>query len=166
MLDEPTNDLDIATLDILRDCLQDFSGGVLLVSHDRFFMNEIATQILAFGPKGTEAEGRIEKFASLEQWENWHETLEKVDSRAAASAAKKAEEKKKKLGYLEQRELDGMESKIHQAEASLAECQKELADPAHGSNAARLQELSSLIAELTREIDQMYSRWSELSSRA
>ena len=166
VLDEPTNDLDIATLDILRDCLSDFGGGVLLVSHDRFFMNEIASQILAFGPKGTEAEGKIEKFASLDQWESWHEGLEKIDPSAVAAAAQPAQDSgKKKLGYLEQREFDGMEAKIHAAEAKLAELQRALADPANASNAARLQELSDAIGTASREIDAFYARWSELSGR-
>ncbi|HKY62509.1 MAG TPA: ABC-F family ATP-binding cassette domain-containing protein, partial [bacterium] len=75
VLDEPTNDLDIATLDLLRDSLREFPGAVLLVTHDRFFLNEVADRILAFGPEESSAAGELVAFASLEQWENWQEGL-------------------------------------------------------------------------------------------
>jgi len=168
VLDEPTNDLDIATLDVLRDCLMDFPGAVLLVTHDRFFLNEIATQILAFGPKGTKAEGQLTPFASLDQWEAWHSDLEattplrgqeeKFDSPISA-------EKKKKLSYKEQREFDGLEAKIHQAEARLLGLRREMELPENASNAPFLVELSQKISELETEIEGLYRRWAELESR-
>ncbi|MGZ3741388.1 MAG: ATP-binding cassette domain-containing protein, partial [Bdellovibrionota bacterium] len=67
VLDEPTNDLDIKTLDLLQDVLQEFNGAVLLATHDRYFMDQVATTILGFGvnPKGSRT---IEKFANLAQW--------------------------------------------------------------------------------------------------
>ncbi len=169
VLDEPTNDLDIATLDVLEDCLKDFAGAVLLVTHDRFFLNEIATQILAFGPKGTQAEGEITTFASLDQWEGWHNSLE------ASPISRKVTEnldqpsgsgKKKKLGYLEQREFDGLEAKIHEAEAQLLELRNLSGLPENSSNANRLIELTQQIAALEIKIETLYHRWAELENRS
>src|SRR5581483_6419954 len=73
VLDEPTNDLDLPTLDVLEDALAHFEGAVLLVTHDRYFLDQIATQILAFHTKPGE-EGRVTAFAGLDQWEAWRPT--------------------------------------------------------------------------------------------
>jgi ATP-binding cassette subfamily F protein uup len=166
VLDEPTNDLDIVTLDLLRDSLQEFPGAVLLVTHDRFFLDEVAHQILAFAPAETAAEGEVVAFASLEQWENWREGLAEKKSAAIKAARGSAAASKKKLGYLEQREFDGMEKQIEGAEARLREKQAILEAPETASDAARLQELSHEIAALEAEIEGLYRRWSELGSRA
>jgi ATP-binding cassette subfamily F protein uup len=169
VLDEPTNDLDIATLDVLEDCLKDFTGAVLLVTHDRFFLNEIAAQILAFGPKGTREEGHITAFASLDQWEAWHADLEALPS--FRESAEKSDQssppvKKKKLGYMEQREFDGLEAKIHEAEARLSGLRAESELPENSSNSSRLLELSQQIMALEAEIEGLYHRWAELENRS
>lgn len=87
VLDEPTNDLDLGILALLEDCLTEFEGAVLLVTHDRFFLDRVATQILAFHPAG---DGRTEYFSSLSQWEEWHEketkSLEKVKKPVAVAS--------------------------------------------------------------------------------
>ncbi len=168
VLDEPTNDLDIATLEVLRNCLAEFPGAVLLVSHDRYFLHEIANRILAFGPPGSSAAGQIVAFASLEQWEDWHEALawDASPTRGEAAAVKREEtEKKKKLSYLEQREFDGMEAKIHEAEAKAAALRAELESPANASQAALLLELSEKLAAAEREVEALYRRWAELEAK-
>ncbi|MFO1464170.1 MAG: ABC-F family ATP-binding cassette domain-containing protein [bacterium] len=168
VLDEPTNDLDIATLEILQDCLKDFPGAVLLVSHDRYFLNEVCNRILAFGPQGSSAEGEIVAFASLEQWEDWHAALEYPSEKPAEPRPAKRDvpEKKKRLSYLEQREFDGMEARIHEAETKAAALRAESETPANLSNAQRLLELSAALAEAEREIEALYRRWAELEARA
>ncbi|MCE9624840.1 MAG: ATP-binding cassette domain-containing protein, partial [Deltaproteobacteria bacterium] len=169
VLDEPTNDLDIATLEVLQNCLLDFPGAVLLVSHDRYFMNAIANRILAFAPQGTTAEGEIVAFASLDQWEAWHEGLETKEEAAKAAAKKSGaapSAKKRKMSYNDQREFDGMEAKIHQAEARLEGLKSEHGDPANFSNAKRLLELSGEITALETEIEGLYRRWAELEALA
>ncbi|KAB2840232.1 ABC-F family ATP-binding cassette domain-containing protein, partial [bacterium] len=169
VLDEPTNDLDIATLEVLQNCLAEFPGAVLLVSHDRYFLHEIANRILAFGPPGSSAAGQIVAFASLEQWEDWHATLEwnEAPGRAEAAASKReGGEKKKKLSYLEQREFDGMEAMIHEAEAKAAALRAELESPANASQAALLLELSEKLAAAEREVEALYRRWAELEAKA
>jgi len=80
VLDEPTNDLDMATLTVLQDCLTDFEGALLLVTHDRYFLDQVANKILAFPPlKPTRSKdsGTLVSFADLSQWESWFEEKEK-----------------------------------------------------------------------------------------
>ncbi len=166
VLDEPTNDLDISTLDLLRDCLTDFPGAVLLVTHDRFFLNEVATQILAFGPQGSNEAGSITTFASLDQWETWHRRLEPAANSENASAAVTEKSKgKKKLGYLEQREFDGMEAKIQELEDQVLALRKESEKPEVVTDAKRLLELSESITELESKMNGHYARWAELEKK-
>lgn len=169
VLDEPTNDLDIATLEILQNCLEDFPGAVLLVSHDRFFLNAISNRIIAFGPMDSSAAGQVLSFASLDQWEDWHENLEWSSTHSAKSrnTAEKTTipEKKKKLGYLEQREFEGMEAKIHETETRAAALRAELEKPENASQSALLMELSEKIAATDSEIEGLYRRWAELEAK-
>lgn len=168
VLDEPTNDLDITTLDLLQEVLQEFKGAVLIATHDRYFMDQVANVILGFGvnAKG----GRtIERFANLAQWEAWHDGQEELQRRAlkiesekpAATASSPAA--KKKLGFKEQRELDGMEDTIAKAEARLAELTAESTKPEVAANASKLLELTQEMSRQQQEIDRLYRRWDELS---
>jgi ATP-binding cassette subfamily F protein uup len=167
VMDEPTNDLDLQTLDILAEVLQEFKGAVLLVTHDRYFLSQVANLILAFGtnPKGEKV---IESFINLEQWEAWHENQpvlkqEKVAERAAP--VKSESGKKKKLSYKDQRELDGMEAAIKAAEDRLAEIVKASNDPANASNARKLTDLAEEMAKAQKEVDRLYARWAELEKQ-
>lgn len=171
VLDEPTNDLDMKTLHVLEEALEEFSGAVLLVTHDRFFLDRVATKILGIG-LNTQQEKVIEAFASLGQWQAWFEKnreLAKQKIRTQERAAKdalKAAPKKIKLGFNEQRELAGMESAILAAETKLHSLQAETQDPIVTSNAKRLLELTQECAQLESEIERLYKRWAELSARA
>src|SRR6185503_2299374 len=89
VLDEPTNDLDLATLGVLEDALQSFDGAVLLVTHDRYFLDQVATELVAFGTRPG-ALGKLTKLADLAQWETWHaaeSTLGKLDLKREAKNA-------------------------------------------------------------------------------
>jgi ATP-binding cassette subfamily F protein uup len=171
VLDEPTNDLDMATLNVLQDVLTDFPGAVLLVSHDRYFLDQVATKILAFPLREAQA-GRLVPCVGLEQWEEWHarekQALEAAAKAAAAPARRDAvtplPAKKKKLGFKEQRELDGMEATIHAAEAELARLTRESASPENALKPGKLRELTAAMAEAQARVDQLYARWSELES--
>jgi ATP-binding cassette subfamily F protein uup len=165
VLDEPTNDLDLATLGVLEECLREFGGAVLLVAHDRYFLDQVATRILAFPPGG----GNPVPFADLSQWEDWHEAraaeqerAAKAASKVAAPAATPSPASKKRLGYKEQRELDSMEGNIQAAEEKLARLTEESGRPENLSNAVKLSELTSQMAETQAEIDRLYARWAEL----
>ena len=172
VLDEPTNDLDMATLNVLEECLSDFAGAVILVTHDRYFLDQVATQILAFGSPGPE-EGKIVSFASLEQWEVWHEEQKKmllktpmkgVVSESTTGIATQTPRRKSKLGFNEQRELDTMEETIHGLEEKLKKLTVESALPEVATNATRLVEVTGEMHRLQAEIERLYHRWSELEA--
>ncbi len=167
VLDEPTNDLDITTLDLLQEVLLEFKGAVLIATHDRYFMDQVANMILGFGvnAKGTRT---IEKFANLVQWEAWHDgqaewlrLAQKAENAKRDSAPAPAA--KKKLGFKDQRELDGMEDAIALAEARLAELTAESVKPEIAANAPKLLELTEAMARQQKEIERLYRRWDELT---
>jgi ATP-binding cassette subfamily F protein uup len=162
VLDEPTNDLDLATLAVLEESLTGFDGAVLLVTHDRYFLDQVATTILAFSP-----EGQIVPFASVAQWETWRAERAAAERprEAAASPASKPASSRRKLSYLEQREYEGIEAAIAAAETALAQAKADSEDPAHASNAARLVELFATIDTRQAEVDRLYTRWSELEAK-
>ena len=113
VLDEPTNDLDRTTLSVLQECLTDFPGAILLVTHDRYFLDQVATEILAFGLEQSHSKNLI-SFASLSQWETWHANQLKKNKTSVKKNQKintKTEPttsslKKKKLTFKETKELE------------------------------------------------------------
>ena len=168
VLDEPTNDLDIATLQVLENVLTDFTGSLLLVSHDRFFVDRVCNKILAFPPRGSQT-GEIVPFADLLQWKAWHEEQLRAGGKTAAQLATRpagqAEgSKKKRLGFKEQRELDGMETTIHTLEAELAQVTEQSGLPEYSSNSVKLNELTGKMASLQSRIDDLYVRWGQLEA--
>ncbi len=166
VLDEPTNDLDMATLDVLQDCLIDFEGAVILVTHDRYFLDQVATEILAFSEASP---GHVTKFADLAQWENW--VQEKGDKKKLPRSTEPQEkpltpspDKKRKLGFKEARELAQMEENIFALETQLERLQEDSQLPENLSSASRLSELYKAISEKQLEIDRLYARWAELEA--
>ncbi len=163
VLDEPTNDLDLMTLAVLEEALVDFPGCALVVSHDRWFLDRVATGILAF-----EGDGKVGFYEG-----NYSDYLAKYaptptrDARKlkTGTTAEPAPTKKpKKLSYKDQREWDGMESAIATAEAGVAELEAKLSSPDlyAGGN-----DVSAIVAELDKaraEVDRLYGRWSELEA--
>jgi ATP-binding cassette subfamily F protein uup len=167
VLDEPTNDLDMATLGVLEECLTDFNGAVILVTHDRYFLDQVANKIIAFPPHG----GELVSFANLSQWEDWFSNFDPSEKPAPTKAAPAPaatptpnEAKKKKLGFKEQREYDAMEATIHAAEAKLERLTLESASAENVSNSVALSKLAQELSETQAEIDRLYARWSELES--
>jgi ATP-binding cassette subfamily F protein uup len=166
VLDEPTNDLDLATLSILEETLTEFDGAVLLVSHDRYFVDRVATSILAFDDTA------VIPFADLGQWEAWR--AERAEAAAGASRAaapgaggapRPAQEGRKRLGYIEQREYDGMEAAITAAETALRDATTDSERPENASDHARLVQLLALVSERQAEVDRLYARWAELEAK-
>ncbi len=173
VLDEPTNDLDMATLNVLEECLIEFNGAIVLVTHDRYFLDQVANQILAFSPSQSLDQSRkLIPFSSYSQWEKWYDTLEKSQtkntavSHASVSPSSQAEtaciEKKKKRNFKEQHELDTMEKRIHEAETLLARLTLESALPEIMSNATKLTHLMQAMSQAQSEIEQLYRRWEVL----
>ena len=163
VLDEPTNDLDMATLDVLEDVLREFNGAVILVTHDRYFLDQTTEQIMAFA-EDRNGDKTIERFAGLAQWEAWQEARanEPVSPPKPAAAQAAAKSAKKKLTFKDQRELDQMEGNIKKAEGRLETLTAESQKPEIASNSSRLTEITRQMAEAQAEIDRLYARWSEL----
>lgn len=165
VLDEPTNDLDLATLHVLEECLTEFNGSILLVSHDRYFLDAVSTHILAFPQAGAKSR-ELTSFADLFQWERWRLQQNARPSKESKSSKEPVVEKKvkTKLSFKEQRELDSMESTILTAEARLEKLLAETALPENQSNAILLAKLTTEIAEAQDEVERLYGRWAELST--
>ncbi len=169
ILDEPTNDLDIPTLDVLEDSLVEFPGALMLVTHDRWLLDRVSTMLLALD--GT---GQTEWFADYAQWESAQERKMAEESRASSSRSSKASRaqsdsapKAKKTGfsYREQKEWAKMEQRILQAEETIATCQAAVEDPAIASNSTALQERSSALEAAKTAAERLYVRWTELEGK-
>jgi ATP-binding cassette subfamily F protein uup len=170
VLDEPTNDLDLPTLAVLEDSLTGFDGAVLLVTHDRYFLDQVATTILAFDTRPGAPRGVI-PFASLGQWEAWRAETAAAE-KAAASAAATADKTspaasggRKKLGYKEQREYDAIEEALARAEAALSAARADSEHPEHASDHAKLSALLAAVDERQAEVDRLFARWAELEAK-
>jgi len=159
ILDEPTNDLDIPTLEVLEDSLAEFDGGLVLVTHDRFMLERVSTVILAL-----DGRGGTDLFADYAQWEAARVTLPPAP-RPAASAPARERPRTRRLGYREQREWDGMEQAILEAERVLGACQRAVEDPAIASDPVALQERYAALETARAEVDRLYARWAELEAR-
>ena len=159
VFDEPTNDLDIQTLEVFEKACQEFDGAVVLVTHDRYMLNRIATSIIGI------ADGQITHCADYRQWESIK--LEKSDdigqrAKKTKEVSKQIEKKKTKLSYMEQRELDGMEDAILVAEEALSQISEEIGLPENAANSKKLVELSTKLDSAREHVDRLYKRWEEL----
>jgi ATP-binding cassette subfamily F protein uup len=161
VLDEPTNDLDIATLEILEESLIDFPGALVLVSHDRHLIDRVTTEILAL-----DGSGGVQRYAGYDQWQaNRRAIGASKMSRSVTTERTEPRPRARRLGYLEQREWDGMEQRVLVAEAKLAGARSRAEDPSIGSDAAALQERLQAVEQAQREVDILYERWAELEAR-
>ncbi|MBN9683739.1 MULTISPECIES: ABC-F family ATP-binding cassette domain-containing protein [unclassified Corallococcus] len=177
VLDEPTNDLDIVTLNILERLLLDFAGSTLLVTHDRYFLDKVATAILSFDGEGkvTRYEGNYDMYkrlreqsqaAALKAAAAQKKDEQKKDEPREEPAQKPAQKKPGKLSYKDQRELDGMEATIEAAEKRKAELEAKLADPTVYSQGSKVAEVNQALEATTAEVDRLYTRWQELQDLA
>jgi ATP-binding cassette subfamily F protein uup len=173
VLDEPTNDLDLPTLAVLEDSLTGFDGAVLLVTHDRYFLDQVATTILAFDTRDPrpDAPRGVVPFASLGQWEAWRAETAAADKAAASRPTAAAGPSpataagRKKLGYKEQREYDAIEEALARAEAALREARAASEHPENASDHAKLVALLAAVDERQGEVDRLYARWAELETK-
>ena len=190
VLDEPTNDLDAPTLGALEEMLGEFEGTALVVTHDRWFLERVATAILAFEPIGAERGG--EQRSNVRKWEGNYSTWRALSAaqgvetpkvsagrsrpsqapapvtpaQPAPAAVEPPPTKKKALSFKEQRELDGILEKIEASEAEVLRLEKELGDP--DVYAKRGAQISSLIDEVEAAKvarDTLIARWEELESK-
>jgi ATP-binding cassette subfamily F protein uup len=162
LLDEPTNDLDIPTLEVLEENLVDFPGAMILVTHDRYLLEQVSTAVL-----GLDGEGGAQMFADYTQYEQWMEERkpEKADKDKPAATGE-ATGRAKKLGYLEQREFDTMERTILEAEARLEAASTEMNEAAAAGDTGRLNHACQTMQSAQDEVQRLYERWTELASRS
>lgn len=167
VLDEPTNDLDIPTLEILEEALLEFKGALVLVTHDRYLLDRVANTVL-----GLDGKGNAQAFADYLQWEDWKAAagensgtqsgdLPRESAKQAASAPSK-----KKLSYMEQREYDGIEARVEAADARLDAARATLEDPKVATDAAALTAALAELELAQAEHDAVYERWAELTEKA
>lgn len=159
LLDEPTNDLDIPSLEVLEDALLEFPGAIVLVTHDRFMMERLASEYIAL-----DGIGGIHQVASLAQWKT---RLKRVTPQAKASKKKSANRvnTSKKLSYNEQRELDGMEATIDKAVTDASELEAKANNPKNAQDHTRASDLFQQLAVAQERITTLYTRWQELESK-
>jgi ATP-binding cassette subfamily F protein uup len=154
LLDEPTNDLDVMTLSILEDYLQGFPGPILVVSHDRFFLDKLAESI--FEVRG---DGRIDRFTG--NWSDWarkrREEAAPIKTEKPKAAAERPRERKLKFSYKEQLEFETIDDELADLEGQLAACKAAQNDC--GSDYVKLQDLQAQQAELEAKLEEKTERW-------
>ena len=182
VLDEPTNDLDMETLDLLAELLADYNGTVIVVSHDRAFLDSVVTGIFAIEDGGNV----FEAVGGYTDYENNRKIREKEAANAARIAEERANSrvsgaaqaqnsaqnaqnqpnlaKKKKRSYNEEREYVALPEKIEKLEAEIANFQAELAKPEVYTDAKRIVELQKELADRESELEKAYERFGELDS--
>ncbi len=162
ILDEPTNDLDIITLNVLENFLLDFPGCLLVVSHDRYFMDKIVDHLFVFRGDGEieDFPGNYSDFRAYEDSKPKEEApeIKKIEPTTPVKPATKA-----KLSYKEKKEFDGIEGEIEKLNTEKAEIEAKFLD---GSlSGEEINELSIKLQEIATEIDNKEERWFELSSK-
>jgi len=171
ILDEPTNDLDVQTLSVLEDYLQEFNGCVITVSHDRYFLDRTVNQIFAFSGEGDIQlyPGNYSTYLAFHQaeQEKLAETkattkTEKKKSQSDQKPQKKSSDQKRRLSNWQRRELQDLETKIPQLEQEKADLETYL-NQTPPENYSELQQLSEQIANLDQQIEEATARWLELA---
>jgi ATP-binding cassette subfamily F protein uup len=172
VLDEPTNDLDAETLDLLEDLLQQYAGTLLLVSHDREFLNNVVTSTLVLAGDGTVREyvggyddwlrqAAAEKRAAPQP----PARPEPTAAEPAAAARRTPPQKPRRLTFKEQRELDALPDRIAALEAEQESLHRTLADPAYYRTAGEaVATLTARLAQLETDLAELYRRWEELEA--
>jgi ATP-binding cassette subfamily F protein uup len=166
ILDEPTNDLDVETLEALEQKLLEYEGTLIVVSHDRHFLDAVVTSTLVF-----ESDGQVRRHAgNFSDWQRLHRALQVTDTPAGSTKrsgtredAGAANSKPKKLSYKLQRELDALPDRIAGLEASLARKQRRIAEPEFYAQAHEVvQDELAALTQTQQELDAALERWMEL----
>jgi ATP-binding cassette subfamily F protein uup len=161
-MDEPTNDLDIPTLEVLEDSLVEFPGALVLVTHDRCLLDRVSTAVL-----GLDGAGGAQIYADYWQWEQAGQSVEPERPQKDVTPSPKpvAVTAKKKLSYLEAREWEQMEARILEAEQGLEGIRAEMQSPDVVSDAARLQDCYARMQAAEAAVEALYARWAELEAK-
>ena len=161
ILDEPTNDLDVQTLTILEEYISQFSGAVIAVSHDRYFIDKIASKLLIFNGNGRIEESYATLTEYLEQTREIKEEKPTVIKNKTAPEKRKEPKEKTSLTYMEKKEWESIESDIEQLEMELEAIQEEISHVV--SDHVKLSELTDKQTELSEQLAEKYERWEYLA---
>ncbi|MCP3902710.1 MAG: ABC-F family ATP-binding cassette domain-containing protein [Planctomycetes bacterium] len=164
LLDEPTNDLDIPSLEVLEQALLEFPGSIVLITHDRFMLERIATEYV-----GLDDAGGAKGFMEYRQWSDARTKAVSpaASKRTAAAGAAKGPRPKpatRRPTYKEQLEYQGMEAVILDAEAEIERIEAEVADPALASDHVRAAQTYSALSAAQSRVKELYARWAELEA--
>ena len=173
LLDEPTNDLDVSTLGSLEELLCEFAGSVFVVSHDRYFLNRVVTDLLVFEGDGVVVHyaGNYDNYLSLRPTPRARESAEpaqatRSNSSPPAATAGQAKKRPPKLTFREEQELQHIEQRIEDAEARVAALQSELTDPElYKTDASRVDEVKKALSEAESELTTAMARWEQLETK-
>ncbi len=160
VLDEPTNDLDVETLELLEELLCNYDGTLILVSHDRTFLDNVVTSTLAFEGDGevNEYVGGYEDWLRQSRQANTPSTVKKNEKKEV-----KPEKKKSKLSYKDQFELDTLPQKIEKLETEQEQIQNKIAEPDfYQQEKKEVDKVLARLSELEKELETTYERWEEL----
>ena len=164
IVDEPTNDLDIPTREVLEDSLKDFPGALVLVTHDRYMLEEVCSEFV-----GLDGNGGYGRFADYGQWEAWlrrqRSGKEHSGTSTRGTAAGAGRPKSKKLSFRDQQEYDTIEKRVLDAEAALERCRVQTENPNIASDHLQLQEAYESLKAAELEVERLYTRWAELESK-
>ncbi|HEX9428128.1 MAG TPA: ABC-F family ATP-binding cassette domain-containing protein [Candidatus Polarisedimenticolia bacterium] len=161
VLDEPTNDLDIPSLEVLEEALLEFPGALVLVSHDRHLLDRVSTQVLAL-----DGRGGAQHYADYDQWEA-HGRSREPARRATPreETPKKSRPGARRLTYLEHGEWEGMEAALLDAETRLAGARRRAEDASIATDAPELQRRLAAVGDLENEVTRLYTRWADLEAK-
>ncbi|MCX5635892.1 MAG: ATP-binding cassette domain-containing protein [Planctomycetota bacterium] len=161
VLDEPTNDLDIETLDLLEEFLLNYPGTVLMVSHDREFLNNVVTGIMAL-----EGNGVVKEYVGgYDDWLRQRKAVPKPEpEKTPAKVVKSApvKEQVRKLTFKEKKELKALPALIESLESEQRQLHEAMADPAFYKKGSEVVAISTRAGELKKQLDEVYARWQEL----
>ena len=161
LLDEPANDLDIPTLEVLEESLLEFTGAIVMVTHDRYLLDRVSTAVL-----GLDGQGAAEIFADYWQWLQAQSAAEKKAAvRTAPAESTAASPSKKKLSYLEAREWEAMEATILEAESDLEAARAEMQSPEVVSDGERLRLTYARLQAAEARVAELYERWAQLEGK-
>ena len=152
LLDEPTNDLDISTLEVLEESLMNFSGSILLITHDRYLMDRLSDYLICL-----QGDGNVDFFADYEQWQ-----LHQGESCTGTESKKNHQQVDKKISNKDRKEWQRIEGKIQKAESEVVKIEVRLHAPENVNNLEELQKLSEQLVTAEGRVQELYDRWAEL----
>ncbi len=177
VLDEPTNDLDVETLEILEQMLVEITATVIIISHDRAFLDNCCSELLVFdnklpplitatNPQSKDLFQVIEITGGYQDWQRYYEHhLPKVEKQAQKSSAKSIKPKEKKLSYKDQRDLEQLPKKIEELEQAVSDIESIMSKPGFYDDATQAEQKLAELEKANQELEKSYSLWDELEAK-